>query len=223
MASPPRTREREEERRLNVRTLAIASAASASAAVLTSRLWIAGTWIAAAVTPVIVAIVSELLHRPSERIARVITADRPALRLDETQEPPAPTTHPDPDAPGTEAPVRVYRQPVRPARRRFAFGVVAATAAIALAIAAVVVTVPELIAGQSIGGSDSATSLWGGKSRKKRSEQNDTSTPTTTVTAPTTTVTVPEDTTTTPTETATTPTTTAPPARTAPAAPRTAP
>jgi hypothetical protein len=220
MASPPRTREREEERRLNARTLAIASAASASAAVLTSQLWIAGTWIAAAVTPVIVAVVSEMLHRPSERIARAITADRPALKLDETRERPAATTHPDPDAPAADAPVRVYRQPRPPTRRRFAFGVVAATALIALAIAAVVITVPELIAGQSIGRGDSATSLWGGK---KRSRQKDASTPATTVTEPATTVTVPEETTTTPTETATTPTATAPSTRTAPAAPRTTP
>ena len=79
MASPPRTRE--EERRLNARTLAIASAASASAAAVTSQLWIAGTWIAAAVTPLIVALVSELLHRPTERLARAVTSDRPALVL----------------------------------------------------------------------------------------------------------------------------------------------
>jgi hypothetical protein len=49
---PPATRsaEREEERRLNTRTLTIASVASASAAAVTSQLWIAGTWLAAAVT-----------------------------------------------------------------------------------------------------------------------------------------------------------------------------
>jgi hypothetical protein len=76
MASPSRTAEREEERRHNLRTLVIASAASATAALLTSQLWIAGTWIAAAMTPVIVTLVSELLHRPAEKIARSITSDR---------------------------------------------------------------------------------------------------------------------------------------------------
>ena len=79
---PPATRsaEREEERRLNTRTLTIASVASASAAAVTSQLWIAGTWIAAAMTPVLVTLLSEALHRPTERIARAWTSDQPALR-----------------------------------------------------------------------------------------------------------------------------------------------
>ena len=47
---PASSAEREEERRLNTRTLTIASVASASAAAVTSQLWIAGTWIAAALT-----------------------------------------------------------------------------------------------------------------------------------------------------------------------------
>ena len=170
MASPPRTRE--EERRLNARTLAIASAASASAAAVTSQLWIAGTWIAAAVTPLIVALVSELLYRPSERIARAITSDRPALRLDDADEAPAPRTHLDPDAPAP-APVRVYRQPAtRPAsRRRFAVRVVALTALLGLVIGGAALTAAELIAGQSIGKGDSASSLVGGKARKRTSSQ----------------------------------------------------
>ena len=77
---PPATRsaEREEERRLNTRTLTIASVASASAAAVTSQLWIAGTWVAAALTPVLVTLLSEALHRPTERIARAWTSDRPA-------------------------------------------------------------------------------------------------------------------------------------------------
>src|ERR687896_619074 len=79
MSSHSRTAEREEERRLNMRTLVIASAASAAAALLTSQLWIAGTWIAAAMTPVIVSLVSEVLNRPTERIARSFTSDRGPL------------------------------------------------------------------------------------------------------------------------------------------------
>ena len=92
---------------MNARTLAIASAASASAAAVTSQLWIAGTWIAAAVTPLIVALVSELLHRPSERIARAITSDRPALRLDESEESPARGAAPGPRRPSARARARV--------------------------------------------------------------------------------------------------------------------
>jgi hypothetical protein len=108
MASPPRT-PREEERRVNLRTLVIASAASASAALVTSRLWIAGTWLAAALTPVLVTLVSELLSRPTERLARTLTSDSPALpdpeaparRVAERLRADAPV--PDPDAPGPGA------------------------------------------------------------------------------------------------------------------------
>jgi hypothetical protein len=209
MASPPRTRE--EERRLNARTLAIASAASASAAAVTSQLWIAGTWIAAAITPLIVALVSELLHRPTARIAAAITSDRPALVLDDAQETAATAAHPDPDAPPL-GPVRVYRQPAPApvARRRFALRVVIVTTVLGLLIGAAALTAVELLAGQSLGRSDSATSLVGGKSRKKSSNSQSTppaATPPEQTTAPTT----PEEETT---VTVTAPTETAPPATT---------
>jgi hypothetical protein len=74
MSSQPRTAAGEEERRLNIGTLVIASIASAAAAVVTSQFWIQGTWMAAAVTPVIVALVSELLHRPAGAIAERVTS-----------------------------------------------------------------------------------------------------------------------------------------------------
>jgi hypothetical protein len=108
---PPATRsaEREEERRLNTRTLTIASVASATAAAVTSQLWIAGTWIAAALTPVLVTLISEAMHRPTERIARAWTSEREArFSRSETasrREPMAVT--------GTAGPVRVYRQTSR--------------------------------------------------------------------------------------------------------------
>jgi hypothetical protein len=220
MASPPRTRE--EERRLNARTLAIASAASASAAAVTSQLWIAGTWIAAAITPLLVAIVSELLHRPTERIARAITSDSPALRLDDSEEAPASKPHLDPDAP-KPAPVRVYRQPAAPSsRRRIAVRVVVITALLGLLIGGAVLTAVELIAGQSIGKGDSATSLGGGKARNKRTSTTEERSPategTTTKKAPATEPTEPRTVTVTvPTETTTAPT------ATTPAAPKTTP
>jgi hypothetical protein len=108
---PPATRspEREEERRLNTRTLTIASVASATAAACTSQLWIAGTWIAAAVTPVLVALLSEALHRPTERIARAWTSDRDG-RFTRAET----ATRAEPSAvTGTAGPVRVYRQTTR--------------------------------------------------------------------------------------------------------------
>jgi hypothetical protein len=184
MASP-RTSEREEERRINLRTLVIASAASATAAVVTSQLWIAGTWIAAATTPVLVTLISELLHRPTDRIAERLTTDRPALRREPVEPPetvtpradepppprePAPSGGPVESGPG---PVRIYRSSaVSPRRRKIAVGVVLGTSALALLIAVVVLTVPELLAGGAIGKSDSRTTLFRGDRESKSSSKD---------------------------------------------------
>jgi hypothetical protein len=171
-----RISEREEERRFNLRTLAIASVASATAAVVTSQLWFAGTWIAAAMTPVLVALVSELLHRPTERIAGRWTSDRPALRparderdrkarTAEAQPPPTPREGaPGPAQPPAEpgpGPIRVYRSAPPPTRRRrVAVGAVLATGVLALVIAVFALTVPELIAGGAIGKRSGGTTFF---------------------------------------------------------------
>ena len=165
-----RISEREEERRFNLRTLAIASVASATAAVVTSQLWFAGTWIAAALTPVLVALISELLHRPTERIAERVTADRPVLRADrrERAEAAPPPTAPDaePDLPRTPAephaaPVRVYRSSrPAPGRRRIALGAVLGTGALALLIAVIALTVSELVGGGAIGKTDRSSTFF---------------------------------------------------------------
>jgi hypothetical protein len=180
---PPATRsaEREEERRLNTRTLTIASVASASAAAVTSQLWIAGTWIAAAVTPVLVALLSEALHRPTERIARAWTSDQPALskRAERPREAVA-APHGDPlraasagpAPPDTAGPVRVYRQPTaRTPRRRLALGAVAATAAIAFVVAVVTLTARDLVSGGSIGKGGERLTFFGGSGKKQQQEQ----------------------------------------------------
>jgi hypothetical protein len=249
MSSHSRTAEREEERRLNMRTLAIASSASAAAALLTSQLWIAGTWIAAAMTPVIVSLVSELLNRPTERIAKSFTSDRrPLAAAGGAGRPAAPGADPLPERAsrepaagagqtrpprelGSEAPIRVYRAgeassrsgrraarvaagggraggppgigagaadrgpgvpgPVLGApgttpagrgpatrRRKVAFGAVLGTAAIAFVIAVAALTLPELVAGGSVGKNDGRTTFFGGKkagdSDKQRAPQNTT-------------------------------------------------
>jgi hypothetical protein len=233
MASQAPTRTREEERRLSLRTLAIASVASAVAALVTSHFSTAGTPIAAALTPVIVTLVSELLHRPTEKIAERMTGDREAILPDAAGAAPPPPPSADPlpprapaepkpprggeeeterpveteglpetapwvsepdagEAPtrartaagtgppgprdgGGSAPVRVYRG--RPARRRrIAIGVVVATGLLAFAIAAVLLTVPELLTGQSIGRADRDTTLFGGRSKQPGTETSPTQT-----------------------------------------------
>jgi hypothetical protein len=186
MASQPRMREREEARRLSVRTLAVASAASFVAAIVTSQFSTVGTPIAAALTPVIVTLVSELLHRPTELIAQRVTRETEALPEAGGPAPPPPPeadrlperapaepeiTPAPPPGPreGPQAtPVRVYRQRPAPSRRRrrIAVGVVATTALLAFAIAAAALTVPELIGGGSITG-DRDTTLFGGRDRKE--------------------------------------------------------
>lgn len=80
---------------ISLATLVIASAASATAALVVSRTWGTGTLIGAAVTPIIVAVVTELLRRP-------------ATRLPDLRPPPPPAPSPGPSTP--EKPeVHIYR------------------------------------------------------------------------------------------------------------------
>ena len=195
---PASSVEREEERRLNMRTLTIASAASATAAAVTSQLWIAGTWLAAALTPVLVALISEAMHRPTERIARAWTSER------DVRVPRAGTaTQAEPSAvTGTAGPVRVYRQttrgveqtrgatprttgrataaartslerPTRFSRRRIAIGTVAATAAIAFVIGIVTLTTADLVSGGSVGKGSGRTTLLGGAKKTGNAKQDE--------------------------------------------------
>lgn len=100
---------------ISVVTLVIASAASASAAFVVSRVWGTGTLIGAAVTPIIVAIVTELLRRPAHRL--------PDLRTGASQVPSAPAEAPlEPGQP----PMTVYRAGPRREWRLVAITAVAA-------------------------------------------------------------------------------------------------
>jgi len=164
--SPQARDSRAEERRLSIRTLAIASASSATAAIVTSRLWAAGTPIAAAMTPVIVTIVSESLHGPTSKIAERLTVEtralpharrgRPPSRDVSGQEGPEPVRRQpprDPAPPGQPSgdlpdDVRVYRSGSR--KPRLSWKLIAGTAALAFVIGLVVLTLPQVFAGQSL-------------------------------------------------------------------------
>src|SRR5829696_6636948 len=61
---------------LSLQTLLVASAASAGAAIIVSLFWRQGTVIAAAITPVLVALLRELFHRPAQALSTV----RPPVR-----------------------------------------------------------------------------------------------------------------------------------------------
>ena len=169
---PASSAEREEERRLNSRTLTIASVASASAAAVTSQLWIAGTWIAAALTPVLVAMISEAMHRPTERIARAWTSER-EMRATQAA---TPTRREPTTVSGTAGPVRVYRQSgprtTMLTKRRIAIGTVAATAAIAFVVGIVALTTVDLVSGGSVGKGSGRSTLFSGSDRKEQPQQD---------------------------------------------------
>jgi predicted outer membrane lipoprotein len=175
---PASSAEREEERRLNTRTLTIASVASATAAAVTSQLWIAGTWLAAAFTPVLVALISEAMHRPTERIARAWTSEREPRRSAAS----SPTRREPTAVTGTPGPVRVYRQSGSRTssmltKRRIAIGTVAATAAIAFVVGIVALTTVDLVSGGSVGKGSGRSTLFsgggsGGGNKQEQPQQN---------------------------------------------------
>jgi hypothetical protein len=226
---------------VDLTTLFLSAIASAAAAYITSKIWAPGTLFSAAMSPVIVALVKEGLRKPTEAVVNVVpavatpsrwtrqSASDPGLVAEPDPAAP-PEVHVDPDAPhvvlppvaADTAPVRVYSTRGRRMRWRLAL----ITGLLGFGIAVVVFTVPELIAGDSLGGSHKTTIFGGSSSAKKKTTtststtkttpttatQTMTVTQTTTVTTPTTATTTPTTTTATPTTTTATPTTTTPPA-----------
>jgi hypothetical protein len=188
MSSHARQRERGETRRLSVRTLVIAFIAASVAGVVTSQFWIAGTWISAGLTPVLVALLSELLHRPTEAVSRRLTTER-AEPLPEAGGPAAPPPaeadplpQRAPSEPGSRRreapapPVQVYGRRRRPSKRRVAVGVVAVTAVLAFAAAALAITGADLITGGSVGKGGRKTTLFGGHHRNTQTQEQPTTT-----------------------------------------------
>src|ERR671915_732893 len=80
-----------EKSALSIQTLAISALAAVAAAVIVPLVWERGTLVATAMTPVIVALVSEALRRPAERITAVTPkVTRRGTRVDEVQFDPLP-------------------------------------------------------------------------------------------------------------------------------------
>jgi hypothetical protein len=216
---------------LSVSTLMIASLSSLAAALVVGRLWGGGTLVGAAMTPVIVALVSEGLHRPARVIDTVRTSrtgrfdpvaeGRAGLRdgdLDDARPAPIPAA--------AAAQVRVHRASTEP--RRFSLRLprprvmaAVATGLVAFAIAGIFLTSSELVLGKSVTSSSRRTTFVPVKrSTAKTETQKDktetTTSTTSTTTTPTTTTTPPAESTPAPTET----TPTVPPAQgTTPAVP----
>lgn len=158
---------------LSLQTLLISSAAAVAAAVIVPMLWERGSLVATAVTPVVVALVTEGLQRPASRVATVApkvvrrTATGAALRAQQPTGVGARGGGPESELPpGGISPDDPFglRAAERP-RRRVPVRVGILTGLLAAVVGAGVVTASELtIFGHSVGSSGERTSLFGGKS-----------------------------------------------------------
>ena len=196
----------------------ITAAASAAAAYTCSRLWAPGTLASAAFTPVLVAIIKEALRRPTQVVTRAV----PVRGVVRSSPPPAqgggapePSPPPEPPLERVPQPGEVTYHSTGSSARRWRVAIV--TGLLGFVVAVLVLTVPELVAGQSASGGGRGTTLFGGHERESKQRTHTTTAPAETVTAPAPkTVTVPAPgkatttpgTTTTPTTATTVPTTT---------------
>ena len=183
-------------------TLWITAVASAAAAYTCSKLWTPGTLPSAAATPVLVALIREGLQRPAEVVTRAVPV-RGVVRS--AGAPEAHGSEPEPPEP----PRRLGRH----------WRVAVVTGLLGFLVAAVVLTVPELVAGGSASGGNRGTTLFGGDTSSKQTTEPDRTVPGRTVTTPGRTVTVPPPTKTAPTAPAPSHTQTTPPATTTAPAP----
>lgn len=149
---------------------------------MTSVIWAPGTLAAAAFTPVLVALLKEMLFKPVEVVTRAVpvrgvvrsasSASYPEEHHETPEEIETRIAQPG-EAPGSS----------RPGRRRHAWQVAVVTGLCGFILAAVIITVPEVVSGNSLFGGGRDTTLFSGK-------KSDSSTP-----ADTTTTTTPTDTT----------------------------
>jgi hypothetical protein len=179
---------------LSITTLVIAGAASAAAAFIVPMFWQRGTVFAAAMTPIIVSVVSELLQRPVEAASAVRvrrTAGGTAL-LDPVEPPPERDEPFDPlaPAPTEELEAALASPEALPARtverrRRALTGrqwrLALITGLIAFAGVVAVVTISELAVGDSVSKGGGHTTFFGGSDSKKATP-TPTATPTETAT-----------------------------------------
>jgi len=160
-------------------TLVITAIASATAAYVTSKIWTPGTLAAAAFTPVLVALLKEMLFKPVEVVTRAVpvrgvvrSAPNPGAPADEPRESPE-------DIEARIAQLGEAPGSSRPGRNRRNWQIAVVTGLLGFIIAAVIITVPELVAGSSASGGDRGTTIFGGKKRSSSSTPADTTTTTT--------------------------------------------
>lgn len=190
---------------LSVQTLLISAVAAVAAATVVPMIWESGTILATAMTPVIVALVSEGLRKPVQTVSAV--APRVARRsgtgaaVRRFEPAAAETTHPERVGARGDGPERFeplpghlrddapsvrdddpygLRKAQRPARPRLKIALI--TGLLAFVIAAGVLTVTELATGGSVS-SNQRTSLFGGSTKKSKSKAKEDAKPTATPSA----------------------------------------
>lgn len=223
---------------LDLKTLVVTACASVIAAYTCSRLWAPGTLVAAGCTPVVLALIREALAKSTDAVVRAVPPVRGGVRragadgaLAQEGSPVAAEAPIDDPSPATQS--TLVTDPGEPiaqhgeiryhgVRRGHAWWLAVVTGLLGFLVCAVVLTVPELLAGGSASGGGSGTTLFGKGGRDGATVTNTTTIetrtvvvqPSRTVTAPAPQVTTdksPATTTTAPPRTTTT-TTTAPPA-----------
>jgi len=169
-------------------TLLATAVASAAAAYVTSQLWAPGTLAAAAFTPVLVAVLKEALAKPAEVVTRAVPV-RGVVRSTSSAGEPVETAYDTPEVIEERiAQLGEARGASRPGHLRRNWQIAVVTGLLGFIIAAVIITVPELVAGSSASGSGRDTTFFGGK---KGASSAPTDTTTTTTTTPDGTETVP--------------------------------
>jgi hypothetical protein len=205
---------------IDLLTLAITAVASAAAAYVTSEVWAPGTLASAAITPVLVALIKEALAKPAVVVTRAVPVRGVVRSSTPGDAPPAP---PAPIDERVAQHGEIQGSSKSFGRRAWQTAIV--TGLLGFLVAAVIITVPELVSGKSVTGGGGKTTLLGGdRNPSTPAETTTTTTPTQTQTAPTETITVApvETTTVPPAETTTVPpveTTTVPPVETTPVPP----
>ena len=151
---------------MDLPTLAITAAASASAAYVCSKIWAPGTLGAAAMMPVLVALLKEALAKPTYAVARAVPVRGVVRSATAANEPAAP-----PPLAGERVPQQGEIAGSSRAGPRHAWRMAIVTGLLGFMIAAVIVTVPEFVAGGSASGADRQTTFFGGdRESDERSE-----------------------------------------------------
>jgi hypothetical protein len=170
---------------VSIKTLLIAAAASATAALVVPMFWEPGTVFAAAMTPIIVSIVSELLKHPTEKVSTVTSrrAKGGAVVFEPPPEEPFDPLAPAPTEelealPQTTTQRAVHRRPLSGREWKLAL----VTGLVAFACAAAVVTATELVAGDPVSSKGGRTTLFSGRSSDDDKDATPTPTPTETAT-----------------------------------------